>query len=151
MTSPWGESLPRGLVVLVFLSFVVGLAACQRPRPTASGSGDGRVLTVPAIVVAAPAAGAVVASPLTVAGTASLDSATQTLVGMVFSVDETGEHWRGNASIAVQPDGRFAGNIVYTAATAGPGIVQLAVIDGAAGTVMARQRVDVQLAAAPAP
>lgn len=149
MTRPWGEPLPRGSALIVSLALVMGLGACQRTRPTANRGGP--ISTAPAITVSAPAIGAAVSSPLAVAGSAELDPSTQTLVGMVFSVDEAGEHWRGNASIAVSPDGGFAGTIAYTTATAGPGIVQLAVIDGAAGTVMARQRVDVQLAAAPAP
>lgn len=125
------------------------LGACQRARPTAPG-GDA-VLSSAAITVSAPTAGAEVASPLSVAGTARLDPDTQTLVGMVFSVDPSGERWRGNASIPVRSDGSFAGSIAYTAEAPGQGIVQLAVIDGAAGTVMARQRVNVQLSAAPAP
>ena len=147
MIRPWGGPLLRRLVCLSCLALPLGLGACQRARPTAPGT----VMNTAAITVAAPAAGAAVTSPLAVGGTAFLDSATQTLVGMVFSVDDTGERWRGNAIIQVEPDGSFAGTIAYTAEFAGPGIVQLAVIDGAAGTVMARQRVDIRLAAAPAP
>lgn len=140
---------PVRTALWICVALAPALGACQRARPTAPRSDA--LSSSAAITVSAPASGATVASPLAVAGTARLDPATQTLVGMVFSVDPSGERWRGNASIPVRSDGSFAGSIAYTTEAAGDGIVQLAVIDGAAGTVMTRQRVNVQLAAAPAP
>lgn len=143
-------SLGTGLRASLPLLLIGGLAlgACQRARPTAPGSAA--ALADP-LRISQPAAGQTVASPLTVAGQARLEDS-QALVGMVYSQEPGGSpRWRGNARIAVAGDGSFSGSIAYTADQAGPGFVELAVLDGAAGTTLVSRRVEVQLAAAPAP
>lgn len=141
-----GTGLRAALPLLLVAS--LGLGACQRARPTAPGRAA--ALADP-LRISQPTVGQAVASPLTVAGQARLADS-QALVAMVYSQEPGGSpRWRGNARITVGEDGRFTGPVAYSAEQAGPGFVELAVLDGAAGTTLVSRRVEVQLAAAPAP
>lgn len=104
----------------------------------------------PAIVeVTAPTDGARVSAPIPVAGTVLLQPDRQ-LAAQVFSQGSDGSRaWRGNGRLSAQADGHFEGTIAYTLAEAGPGVVEIAVIDAISGAVYERRSIAVNLAAAP--
>jgi hypothetical protein len=128
-------------------------AAAANPSAADSSAADSSA-TVPTaapviVEVTAPTDGASVGSPIPIAGSALVDPSRQ-LAAQVFSQgSDSSRAWRGNGLLAVQGDGRFEGTIAYTLDEAGPGVVEIAVVDATSGAVYERRSIPVQLAAAP--
>lgn len=141
------------------LLLVVCATGCSRARPTLEGapsSSAGAALeagaeAVEPITIEVPGGADTVSSPVRVSGSVRLEPG-RTLVGQVLSRegDEPSDaRWRGNALLEVDEAGRFTGEIRYTLDEAGPGVIELAIVDPASGTMLQRKRLDVELSAAP--
>jgi len=141
-------------------------AGCTRARPTFTPtdpsapipapptSTAAEALAAPTVAMAtveitAPVAGASVTSPVSVEGTASLEAGRDLAAQLFSRTAEGGLAWRGNTRLAVGLTGRFSGEIAYRLPEAGPGVLELAVIDAATGKVFERRQVALDLAAAP--
>jgi hypothetical protein len=146
-------------LALTPLLLVVISTGCSRVRPTLEGAPaslgnapklDGLEAPEP-ISVERPTASEAVSSPVRVEGSVSLEPG-RTLVGQVLSRegdDAADDRWRGNALLEIDDAGRFSGEIKYTLVESGPGVIELAIVDPASGTMLQRKRVEVQLSTAP--
>lgn len=135
---------------------------CVRSRhPELSGASPTQAPPVPSTetapldegigsVVDEPADGARVTSPIRVAGRLG-ETTGRVAVAQILSVDGDGQETRrGNALLAPSgADGAYAADVAYTLDAAGPGIVEVVLVEPETGTVMERARVPVVLEAAP--
>ena len=146
----------------VWVALAVLAAGCVRSRhPELSGASPAESPPVAATappprdegigtVVAEPSEGSVVASPIRVAGRLG-DTTGRVAVVQILSVDGDGlETRRGNGLLApTGTDGAYAIDVSYTLELAGPGIVEVVLVEPETGTVTERARVAVALEAAP--
>jgi hypothetical protein len=135
--------------ILVFGTILL-LTGCARSR-----AGDGPDLlsltAVPApsaLKVTSPAPGGTIVSPVSIRGTLDGGDADTTLAAQVLSREDDGAlRWRGNGLLTVDAGGTFQGEIAYSLATPGPGVVEVLVIDPVEGTARERRQVPVTLSA----
>ncbi len=100
------------------------------------------------ITIDAPAPGSSIGSPAVLAGHIDLQPG-RLPAAQVLSRSPDGELTRrGNGPIPVDDDGRFEVSIDYFLEVAGPGAVEVVIVDPATGAVTERERMIVELAAA---
>jgi len=152
-----------GLALAVLALATAGCVRSRHPElaratPTVAAAAEAPVAAVVpdeaglGLVLAEPAEGATVSSPIRVAGTLG-DTAGRLAVAQVLSLDEAGrEARRGNALLdPIDPDGTYAADVAYTLDVGDQGIVEVVLVEPETGTVTERARVAVVLQAAPAP
>jgi hypothetical protein len=127
----------------------VDLSATPAADATIAAGAEVESIDSAAITIDAPAVGAGVASPAVIAGRIDLEAG-RLPVAQVLSWGPQGELIRrGNGPIAVDDDGAFEVSIDYVLEEAGPGAVEVVIVDPVSGTVTDRERMVVELQAAP--
>jgi len=118
------------------------------PPAVSSGEQDAGI----GLVIAEPAAGTHVRSPIRLSGRLGSTSGRVAVV-QVLSIDADGrETRRGNAMLQPEgADGGYAADLAYTLDAPGPGVVEVVLVEPETGTVTERARVEVVLDAAPVP
>lgn len=123
----------------------------QSPEPDATIAAGAEVESIDsaAITIDSPAASAEVSSPALITGRIDLEPG-RLPVAQVLSWSAEGELIRrGNGPIAVDDGGAFEVSIDYVLETAGTGAVEVVIVDPVSGTVTDRERMVVELLAAP--
>ncbi len=135
-------------VALLALALLLLPAACTRPRPEPTPALPSEAQVDSAIRPERPRPGDELSSPIGLAGRVEIEAG-QMLVAQALVRQDERLAWRGNATIEVDADGNFSGQLAYTLAEPGPGFIELLLVDAAGGTPIATHRIPVELAATP--
>ena len=101
------------------------------------------------ITIDAPAPGARVTSPVLITGIVELQPGRLPAAQVLSRGADGGLTRRGNGPIPVDDDGRFEALIEYYIDTASTGSVEVVIVDPTSGAVTERERIVVELEAAP--